>query len=98
MYTVVPAMNGHPRDQAKVSVHDRWPLIRGTGGQVKDATYTCDTKLFSCDTSYSRLEHTTCDINYSSIEHLRYDQAQRTTGTHTLVFYLAFNFLTYILV
>ncbi len=38
-YTVVPAMNGHPRDQAKVSVHDRWPLIRGTGGQVKDATY-----------------------------------------------------------
>ena len=37
--TVVPAMNGHPRDQAKVSVHDRWPLIRGTGGQVKDATY-----------------------------------------------------------
>ena len=37
--TVVPAMNGHPRDQVKVSVHDRWPLIRGTGGQVKDATY-----------------------------------------------------------
>ena len=27
--TVVPAMNGHPRDQAKVSVHCRWPLIRG---------------------------------------------------------------------
>ena len=22
-------MNGHPRDQAKVSVHCRWPLIRG---------------------------------------------------------------------
>ena len=37
--TVVPAMNGHPRDQAKVSVHDSWPLIRGTGGQVKDATF-----------------------------------------------------------
>ena len=36
---VVPTMNGHPRDQAKVSVHGRWPLIRGTGGQVKDATY-----------------------------------------------------------
>ena len=32
-------MNGHPRDQAKVSVHDRWPLIRGTGGQVKDAIF-----------------------------------------------------------
>ena len=22
-------MNGHPRDQAKASVHCRWPLIRG---------------------------------------------------------------------
>ena len=22
-------MNGHPRDQANVSVHCRWPLIRG---------------------------------------------------------------------
>ena len=29
--TVVPAMGGHPWDQEKVSVHDRWPLIRGTG-------------------------------------------------------------------
>ena len=29
MCTVVPVMNGHPRDQAKVSVHCRWPLIRG---------------------------------------------------------------------
>ena len=28
-YTVVPVMNGHHRDQAKVSVHCRWPLIRG---------------------------------------------------------------------
>ena len=33
-YTVVPVMNGHSRDQAKVSVHCRWPLIRGTGGQA----------------------------------------------------------------
>ena len=32
--TVVPVMNGNPRDQAKVSVHCRWPLIRGTGGHV----------------------------------------------------------------
>ena len=24
--TVVPVMNGHPRDQAKVSVHCRWPI------------------------------------------------------------------------
>ena len=34
MYTVVPVMNGHPRDQAKVSVHCRWPLVTGTDGQV----------------------------------------------------------------
>ena len=27
--TVVPVMNGHPRDLAKVSVHCRWPPIRG---------------------------------------------------------------------
>ena len=33
--TVVPAMNGHPRDQAKVSVHCRWPLIRGMDGHVE---------------------------------------------------------------
>ena len=31
--TAVPVMNGHPRDQAKVSVHDRWPLVGGTGGR-----------------------------------------------------------------
>ena len=33
--TVVPVMNGHPRDQAKVSVHCRWPLIRGTDGHFE---------------------------------------------------------------
>ena len=27
--TVVPVVNGHPRVQAKVSVHCRWPPIRG---------------------------------------------------------------------
>ena len=32
---VVPVMNGHPRDQAKVYVHCRWPLIRGTDGHVE---------------------------------------------------------------
>ena len=36
--TVVPVMNGHPRDQAKVSLHDRRPLVRGTGGQWGNAT------------------------------------------------------------
>ena len=34
-YTVVPVMNGHPRDQANVSAHCRWPLIRGTDGHVE---------------------------------------------------------------
>ena len=33
IHTVVPVMNGHLRDQAKVSVHDRWPLAGGTGGR-----------------------------------------------------------------
>ena len=32
--TVVHVMNGHPRDKAKVSVHDRWPLVRGTEGRA----------------------------------------------------------------
>ena len=43
--TVVPAMNGHPRDQAKVSVHSRWPLVTGTDGQAGDAKYNtpCNT-------------------------------------------------------
>ena len=27
-------MNGHSRDQAKVSVHCRWPLVTGTDGQA----------------------------------------------------------------
>ena len=27
-------MNGHPRDQAKVSAHCRWPFIRGMSGQA----------------------------------------------------------------
>ena len=31
IYTVVPVMNGHPEDQAKVSLHYRWLLVRGTG-------------------------------------------------------------------
>ena len=41
--TVVPVMNGHPRDQAKVSVHCRWPLIRGTDGHVN-----CVGTLITC--------------------------------------------------
>ena len=28
------SLNGHPRDQAKVSVHCRWPFIRGTDRHV----------------------------------------------------------------
>ena len=43
--TVVPVMNGHPRDQAKVSVRYRWPLVTGTDGQAGDAKYNtpCNT-------------------------------------------------------
>ena len=33
--TVVPVMNGHPRDQANMSVHDRWTLVGGTGGRCQ---------------------------------------------------------------
>ena len=45
--TVVPVMNGHPRDQAKVSVHCRWLLVRGTDGQAVDAKYSTP-----CKTTY----------------------------------------------
>ena len=43
--TVVPVMNGHPRDQAKVYVHCRWPLVTGTERQAGDAKYNtpCNT-------------------------------------------------------
>ena len=27
----VPVMNRHPWNQAKVSLHDRWPVVRGAG-------------------------------------------------------------------
>ena len=38
-------MNGHPLDQAKVSVHSSWPLVIGTDGQTGDAKYNtpCNT-------------------------------------------------------
>ena len=52
--TVVPVMNGHPRDQAKVSVHCRWPLVTGTDGQAGDAKYNTP-----CNTTYY---YTTSDI------------------------------------
>ena len=48
--TVVPVMNGHPRDQAKVSVHCRWPLVTGTDGQAGDAKYNTP-----CNTTYRPL-------------------------------------------
>ena len=43
--TVVPVMNGHPRDQAKVSVHYRGSLVTGADGQAGDAKYNtpCNT-------------------------------------------------------
>ena len=53
--TVVPVMNGHPRDQAKVPVHCRWPLVTGTDGQAGDAKYNTP-----CNTTYNTI--TTSDI------------------------------------
>ena len=47
--TVVPVMNGHPRDQVKVSVHDRWPLVRGTEGRAGGGA--------KCNTGYSLHEN-----------------------------------------
>ena len=38
---VVPVMDGHLQDQAKLSVHDRWPLIGGTvGGAKRNSPYS----------------------------------------------------------
>ena len=47
-------MNGHPRYQAKVSVHCRWPLVTGTDGQAGYAKYNTP-----CNTTYY---YTTSDI------------------------------------
>ena len=33
-------MNGHSRDQAKVSVHCRWPLVTGTDGQAGGGAFS----------------------------------------------------------
>ena len=41
-------MNGHPRDQAKVSVHDRWPLNGGTGGR-RQKQYTLHDYITTSD-------------------------------------------------
>ena len=53
--TVVPVMNGHPRDQAKVSEHCRWPLVTGTDGQAGDAKYNtpCNTTYYYHHQRYS---------------------------------------------
>ena len=53
--TVVPVMNGHPRDHAKVSVHCRWPLVTGTDGQAGDAKYNtpCNTTYYYQHQRYS---------------------------------------------
>ena len=53
--TVVPVMSGHPRDQAKVSVHCRWLLIKGMDGQVGDAKYNtpCKTTYYYHHQRYS---------------------------------------------
>ena len=42
-------MNGHPWDQAKVSVHDRWPHIGGTGGRGRQKEYPLHEYITSDD-------------------------------------------------
>ena len=37
--TVVPVMNGHAWDQAKVSLHDSWPLVSAMSGLVWSQTH-----------------------------------------------------------
>ena len=52
--TVVPAMGGHPWDQAKVSVHERWPLIRGTGlVGLRQTHYTVHNSIMQHHQRYS---------------------------------------------
>ena len=48
--TVVPVMNGHPRDQAKVSLHDRWPGVRGhrcqpSRNRAGNAAFLCISRI-----------------------------------------------------
>ena len=54
--TVVPVMNGHTQDQAKVSIHCRWPLVTGTDGQAGDAKYNthCNKTYYYHHKRYSR--------------------------------------------
>ena len=60
-------MNGHPRDQAKVSVHCRWPLIRGNltlkcvGTNCTECVGTNCTEIYKLNTDGSTstsCEHT----------------------------------------
>ena len=40
-YSSIPVMNGHPRDEANVSVQGRWPLTTG----IAQGRYYCSSKL-----------------------------------------------------
>ena len=71
--TVVPVMNGHPRDQAKVSVHCRWPLIRGMGWQAGDAKYNTP-----CKTTYLLLSPPAVFILNTCIVIIRYAVVSKT--------------------
>ena len=56
--TVVTAMGGHTWDQAKVSVHDRWPLIRGTGWVgLRQTHYTVHNSIMQHHQRYIRSEY-----------------------------------------
>ena len=65
--TVVPVMNGHPRDQAKVSVHCRWSLVTGTDGQAGDAKYNT-----RCNTTYYILSPPVIFLIYTRIVKIMY--------------------------
>ena len=47
--TVVPVMNGTPRDQTKVSVHHRWTLVGGTSGRRQRNTHCTTTFITTSD-------------------------------------------------
>ena len=64
-YTVVPVKNGHPRDHAKTSLHDRWPLIRGAveqagGGNIVGPTPCTTITTSNINTEYMHIRNYVC--------------------------------------
>ena len=74
-------MNGHPWDQVKVSLHDRWPLIRGASGQADDAEYNTP----STTTSDMHFHNDVCNT-YNSPKLMQLTTAEVTYSRRLLVF------------